>query len=80
LDHRELKRQDHCLGAGHRDPVGYAGTYVNRELVESATLANIGTFCLVALKSRNDCESALRLKPGVRCNWQRNFIPQFCRR
>jgi pSer/pThr/pTyr-binding forkhead associated (FHA) protein len=35
-----------------------SGTYVNRELVESATLANgdriyIGTFCLVVLKSRN---------------------------
>ena len=35
------------------------GTYVNREWVESATLANgdkiyIGTFCLVVLKSRND--------------------------
>jgi pSer/pThr/pTyr-binding forkhead associated (FHA) protein len=35
------------------------GTYVNRELVESATLANgdkiyIGRFCLVVLKSRND--------------------------
>ena len=33
-----------------------SGTYVNRELVESATLANgdriyIGTFCLVVLKS-----------------------------
>ena len=35
------------------------GTYVNRELVESATLANgdeicIGRFRLVVLKSRND--------------------------
>lgn len=35
------------------------GTYVNREWVESATLANgdkiyIGKFCLVVLKSRND--------------------------
>jgi pSer/pThr/pTyr-binding forkhead associated (FHA) protein len=35
------------------------GTYVNRELVESATLANgdkiyIGRFYLVVLKSRND--------------------------
>jgi len=35
------------------------GTYVNRELVESATLANgdkiyVGIFCLVVLKSRND--------------------------
>jgi pSer/pThr/pTyr-binding forkhead associated (FHA) protein len=35
------------------------GTYVNRERVESATLANgdkiyIGIFCLVVLKSRND--------------------------
>jgi len=35
------------------------GTYVNREWVESATLANgdkiyIGVFCLVVLKSRND--------------------------
>ncbi len=33
------------------------GTYVNRELVESATLANgdkiyIGSFCLMVLKSR----------------------------
>jgi pSer/pThr/pTyr-binding forkhead associated (FHA) protein len=36
-----------------------SGTYVNRELVESATLTNgdkiyIGKFCLVVLKSRND--------------------------
>jgi pSer/pThr/pTyr-binding forkhead associated (FHA) protein len=35
------------------------GTYVNRDLVESATLTNgdkiyIGRFCLVVLKSRND--------------------------
>ena len=35
------------------------GTYVNRELVESATLANgdkiyLGIFCLVVLKSRGD--------------------------
>jgi hypothetical protein len=35
------------------------GTYVNRELVESATLANgdkiyIGTLCLMVLKSRNN--------------------------
>jgi pSer/pThr/pTyr-binding forkhead associated (FHA) protein len=35
------------------------GTYVNRELVESATLVNgdkiyIGTFCLMVLRSRND--------------------------
>jgi pSer/pThr/pTyr-binding forkhead associated (FHA) protein len=34
------------------------GTYVNRDLVESATLANgdkiyIGIFCLIVLKSRN---------------------------
>jgi pSer/pThr/pTyr-binding forkhead associated (FHA) protein len=35
------------------------GTYVNRELVESAALANgdriyIGAYCLMVLKSRND--------------------------
>jgi pSer/pThr/pTyr-binding forkhead associated (FHA) protein len=35
------------------------GTYVNRELVESAALANgdkiyIGAFCLMVLKTRND--------------------------
>ena len=43
---------------------GPYGTYVNRELVESATLANgdkiyIGIFCLVVLKSRTT-ESAAK--------------------
>ena len=55
--HAEFKWQDDELRMV--DVSGSNGTYVNRELAETATLANgdeicIGSFRLIVLKSRND--------------------------